>query len=72
MKTKSATHSRRLRPHVMVTLADDQCTKIEAVAKAEERSMTTACRLLVIDALERRETQTQPTYTLQKKSMASM
>ncbi|WP_039918730.1 hypothetical protein [Cellvibrio mixtus] len=55
MKTKSATRPRRLRTHVMVTLADDQRAKIEAIAKAEERSMTSVCRLLVIDALERRE-----------------
>lgn len=61
MKNKSATRPRRLRTHVMVTLADDQRAKIEAIAKEEERSMTSVCRLLVIDALARRETPTQPT-----------
>lgn len=55
MSQKTATRPKRLRTHVMLTMTDEQREKIEAIAEAEERSMTSVCRLLVIDALARRE-----------------
>lgn len=53
MKTKSATRPKRLRTHVMVTMTDEQRMRIETIAKAEDRSMTSVCRRLVLEGLDR-------------------
>ncbi|WP_039917607.1 hypothetical protein [Cellvibrio mixtus] len=55
MKPKTATNPRRQRTHVMVTMSDEQRARIEAIAKTEDRSMTSVCRRLVLESLERLE-----------------
>jgi hypothetical protein len=55
MKPKTATQPRRLRTHVMVTMSTEQRARIESIAKAEDRSMTSVCRRLVLESLDRLE-----------------
>jgi hypothetical protein len=55
MKPKTATQARRQRTHVMVTMSPEQRARIEYIAKAEDRSMTSVCRRLVLESLERLE-----------------
>lgn len=53
MKTKTATSERRQRTHVMVTLPDEQRARVEALAKQEDRSMTSICRRFIEEGLAR-------------------
>lgn len=55
MKTKTATNPRRQRTHVMVTMSAEQRARIESIAQAEDRSMTSVCRRLVLESLDRLE-----------------
>lgn len=55
MTRKTATPRGRQRTHVMVTLPPELRKRVEQLAKAEERSMTSICRRMVVDALERME-----------------
>jgi predicted transcriptional regulator len=53
MKTKTATRQSRQRTHVMVTLPDEQRARVEAIAKQEDRSMTSVCRRFIEEGLAR-------------------
>lgn len=60
MSAKTAT---RNRTHVMVTLPEDLRVKVEKIALAEDRPMTSVCRLLIIDGLQRMNTPTTQHFT---------
>lgn len=54
MKPKTASPKRRVRTHVMVVLTPEQRTRIEQLAKQEDRSMTSICRRLVEQGLAKK------------------
>ncbi|MBE8717073.1 hypothetical protein [Cellvibrio polysaccharolyticus] len=55
MARKTATPRGRQRIQVMVTLPPELRKRVEQLGKAEKRSMTSICRRMVVDALERIE-----------------